>query len=135
RMKSLAITQANLENQRETVKEERRQRYDNQPYGLVFDTLFETAYDNFAYKHSTIGSLDDLNAATVKDVAEFSKTYYAPTNAVLTKVLFETSRWPSRRAQARSNGGVLPCFSSICSSRRVKIRRRSRSWSTRSWNA
>jgi predicted Zn-dependent peptidase len=86
RMKSLAITQANLDNQRETVKEERRQRYDNQPYGLTFDTLFATAYDNFAYKHSTIGSMEDLNAATVKDVADFFKTYYAPNNAVLTLV-------------------------------------------------
>ena len=86
RMKSLAITQGNLENQRETVKEERRQRYDNQPYGLTFDTLFETAYDNFAYKHSTIGSMEDLNAANVKDVAGFFKTYYAPNNAVLTLV-------------------------------------------------
>src|SRR5262245_57356936 len=86
RMKSLAITQANLENQRETVKEERRQRYDNQAYGRTFDTIFETAYDNFAYKHSTIGSMDDLNAANVKDVAEFFKTYYAPNNAVLTLV-------------------------------------------------
>jgi predicted Zn-dependent peptidase len=86
RMKSLAITQANLDNQRETVKEERRQRYDNQPYGLTFDTLFETAYDNFSYKHSTIGSMEDLSAATVKDVADFFKTYYAPNNAVLTLV-------------------------------------------------
>jgi zinc protease len=86
RMKSLVINQANLENQRETVKEERRQRYDNQPYGLTFDTLFQTAYDNFAYKHSTIGSMEDLNAANVKDVAEFFKTYYAPNNAVLTLV-------------------------------------------------
>jgi predicted Zn-dependent peptidase len=86
RMKSLAITQANLENQRETVKEERRQRYDNQPYGLTFDTLFDVSYDNFAYKHSTIGSMDDLNAATLKDVSEFFKTYYAPNNAVLTLV-------------------------------------------------
>jgi zinc protease len=86
RMKSLAITPANLDNQRETVKEERRQRVDNQPYGLTFDTLFETAYDNFAYKHSTIGSMEDLSAATVKDVSEFFKTYYAPNNAVLTLV-------------------------------------------------
>jgi predicted Zn-dependent peptidase len=85
-MKSLAITAGNLENQRETVKEERRQRYDNQPYGLTFDTLFETVYDNFAYKHSTIGSMDDLNAATLKDVADFFKTYYAPNNAVLSLV-------------------------------------------------
>jgi zinc protease len=86
RMKSLVINQANLDNQRETVKEERRQRRDNQPYGQTFDTFFETAYDNFAYKHSTIGSMEDLNAATVKDVAEFFKTYYAPNNAVLVLV-------------------------------------------------
>lgn len=86
RMKSLAITAGNLENQRQTVKEERRLRYDNQPYGLTFDTLFETAYDNFAYKHSTIGSMADLDAATVQDVADFFKIYYAPNNAVLTLV-------------------------------------------------
>ncbi|HYR41399.1 MAG TPA: pitrilysin family protein [Terriglobia bacterium] len=86
RMRSLAINQANLDNQRATVQEEKRQRYDNQPYGRTFDTLFETAYDNFAYKHSTIGSMEDLNAATVKDVAEFFKTYYAPNNAVLSMV-------------------------------------------------
>ena len=86
RMRSLVINQANLDNQRETVKEERRQRYDNQPYGQTFDTLFETAYDSFPYKHSTIGSMDDLNAASVKDVSEFFKTYYAPNNAVLTLV-------------------------------------------------
>src|SRR6058998_4240326 len=86
RMRSLVINQANLDNQRETVKEERRQRYDNQPYGLTFDTLDETAYDTFGYKHSTIGSMEDLDAASVKDVAEFFKMYYAPNNAVLTLV-------------------------------------------------
>src|SRR6266404_2066194 len=86
RMRSLAINQANLENQRQTVKEERRQRHDNQPYGQTFDTLFEVAYDSFAYKHSTIGSMEDLDAASVKDVADFFKTYYAPNNAVLTLV-------------------------------------------------
>jgi predicted Zn-dependent peptidase len=86
RMRSLVINQSNLDNQIATVQEERRQRYDNQPYGRSFETLFETAYDNFAYKHSTIGSMEDLKAATVKDVAEFFKTYYAPNNAVLTLV-------------------------------------------------
>lgn len=86
RMRSLAINQANLDNQRETVKEEKRQRYDNQPYGQTFDVLDETAYDIFGYKHSTIGSMADLDAAAVKDVADFFKTYYAPNNAVLTLV-------------------------------------------------
>src|SRR5438067_9183681 len=86
RMRSLVINQANLDNQPETVKEERRQRYDNQPYGQTFDTLFETAYDSFPYMHSTIRSMDDLNAASVKDVSEVVKTFYAPNNAVLTLV-------------------------------------------------
>src|SRR6202795_3756878 len=55
RMRSLVINQSNLDNQRKTVEEEHRQRYDNQPYGRTFEILLDAAYDNFAYKHSTIG--------------------------------------------------------------------------------
>ena len=80
------INQANLDNQRHAVQEERRLGIDNQPYGKTFEVIPETAYDNFAYKHSTIGSMEDLNAASVQDVAEFFKVYYAPNNAVLTLV-------------------------------------------------
>ena len=86
RMKSLVINQANLDNQRNAVQEERRLGIDNQPYGKTFEAILETAYDNFAYKHSTIGSMEDLNAAELKDVAEFFRIYYAPNNAVLTLV-------------------------------------------------
>jgi predicted Zn-dependent peptidase len=86
RMKSLVINQANLDNQRNAVQEERRLGVDNAPYGKVFETILDTAYDNFAYKHSTIGSMADLNAAEVKDVADFFRIYYAPNNAVLTLV-------------------------------------------------
>ncbi len=86
RMRSLVINQANLDNQRHAVQEERRLSIDNQPYGKTFESIQETAYDNFGYKHSVIGSMEDLNAATVKDVADFFKTYYAPNNAVLTLV-------------------------------------------------
>jgi len=86
RMRSLVINQANLDNQRKTVQEERRERYDNQPYGKTFEAVLDTAYDNFAYKHSTIGSMADLDKASVKDVADFFRTYYAPNNAVLTMV-------------------------------------------------
>ncbi|MDQ3816806.1 MAG: insulinase family protein, partial [Acidobacteriota bacterium] len=68
RMRSLAINQKNLDNQRNAVQEERRLGVDNQPYGRTFETILETAYDNFAYKHSTIGSMEDLNAATLQDV-------------------------------------------------------------------
>jgi predicted Zn-dependent peptidase len=86
RMKSLAITKENLENQRQAVKEERRLGVDNQPYGPTYERLDELVYDNFAYKHSVIGSMADLDAATVDDVRDFFKTYYAPNNAALALV-------------------------------------------------
>ena len=86
RMRSLEITKDNLDNQRHAVQEERRLRVDNQPYGKVFEVLDELAYENFAYEHSVIGSMADLSAATVEDVASFFKTYYAPNNAVLSVV-------------------------------------------------
>jgi predicted Zn-dependent peptidase len=86
RMRSLAINQANLDNQRNAVQEEKRLGEDNQPYGKTYDTIIETAFESFAYKHSTIGSMEDLNAATVQDVADFFRIYYAPNNAVLTLV-------------------------------------------------
>jgi zinc protease len=83
RMRSLAVTKENLDNQRETVKEEKKLRYDNQPYGQVFDLINSMIYKNFANAHSTIGSMEDLDAATVEDVKEFFRIYYAPNNAVL----------------------------------------------------
>src|SRR6188768_4200331 len=83
RMRSLAITKENLDNQRQAVQEERRLRLDNQPYGKSQERFNELVYDNFAYKHSVIGSMEDLNAATVDDVAAFFRTYYAPNNAVI----------------------------------------------------
>ena len=86
RMHGLIITKENLENQRQAVKEERRLRGDNQAYGNVSEKLEELIYDNFAYHHSVIGSMDDLDAATVDDVKEFFRIYYAPNNAVLALV-------------------------------------------------
>ena len=86
RMKSLAITKDNLDNQRNAVQEERRLGVDNQAYGKSGEVQQELIYDNFAYKHTTIGSMDDLNAASVEDVAAFFKMYYAPNNAVLVLV-------------------------------------------------
>jgi zinc protease len=83
RMRSLAITKENLDNQRHAVQEERRLGRDNQPYGKTFETLEELAYENFAYEHSVIGSMADLDAASVDDVSAFFKTYYAPNNAVI----------------------------------------------------
>ena len=86
RMRSLAVNQANVDNQRNAVQEERRLGIDNQPYGKAYLEIDNLSYDNFAYKHSTIGSMADLNAATVADVRNFFRIYYAPNNAVLTLV-------------------------------------------------
>jgi len=86
RMRSLDITKENLDNQRNAVQEERRLRVDNQAYGKTFEVLGELAYENFAYAHSVIGSMADLDAATVDDVTAFFKMYYAPNNAVLSIV-------------------------------------------------
>ena len=83
RMRSLNVNQANLDNQRNAVQEERRLRVDNQPYGHTNEAISETAYDMFGYKHSIIGSMEDLNAASVDDVKEFFKRYYAPNNATV----------------------------------------------------
>jgi len=86
RMRSLAVTQENLDNQRNAVQEERRIGLDNAAYGKSGEMQQELMYDNFAYKHDTIGSMADLNAASVADVQAFFKMYYAPNNAVLTLV-------------------------------------------------
>ncbi len=86
RMRAPNITQANFDNQRLTVQEERRQRTDNRPYGKTYEAVIDLAYDQFSYKHSTIGSMQDLNAATVEEAEEFFRTYYAPNNAALSLV-------------------------------------------------
>ena len=84
RMRALAINQENLDNQKEAVKQERRLSFDNQPYATaIVDRWPELAYRNWQNSHSLIGSFEDLNAATVEDVARFFRTYYAPNNAVL----------------------------------------------------
>ena len=89
RMRSLAITDENFHNQRETVKEERRLRVDNQPYAPAFIDGMTWPFDSagcFAYAHTVIGSIDDLNAAQLSDVKAFFDTYYAPNNATLVVV-------------------------------------------------
>jgi len=86
RMRNLDVTQDNLDTQRNAVQEERRRGLDNQPYGKTGEKYQETIYDNFAYKHSVIGSMDDLNAASLQDVTDFFRLYYAPNNAALALV-------------------------------------------------
>ncbi len=86
RMRTLKVTQENLDNQRSAVQEEKRLRYDNQPYVTAFLRMNELIFVNPANAHSTIGSMEDLDAATIDDVREFFRIYYAPNNAVITIV-------------------------------------------------
>ncbi|REE96284.1 M16 family metallopeptidase [Thermomonospora umbrina] len=82
-----ALTQANLDNQRDVVKNERRQRYDNQPYGTAFERLCALTFPaGHPYAHTPIGSMEDLDATTIDDCVAFFRTWYAPGNAVLSIV-------------------------------------------------
>jgi zinc protease len=84
RMRSLSINEENLKNQKEAVKQERRLSFDNQPYATAIVDVWPTLmFRNWQSSHSLIGSFEDLNNATVQDVAKFFKTYYAPNNAAL----------------------------------------------------
>ncbi len=79
-----AMTQEKLDNQRDVVKNERRQRYDNQPYGTAFEKIFANIYPkDHPYNWTTIGSLEDLSAASMEDVQSFFRQYYVPNNASL----------------------------------------------------
>src|SRR6201989_2266106 len=84
RMRSLSITDENLKNQKEAVKQERRLNFDNQPYATAIVDVWPTLiYGNWQSSHSLIGSFEDLESSTLADVTKFFKTYYAPYNAVL----------------------------------------------------
>jgi zinc protease len=80
-----AMTEEKLRNQQEVVKNERKERYDNQPYGDWDERIQSLVYPpTHPYHHPVIGSMEDIGAATLEDVAEFSRTFYVPNNAVLT---------------------------------------------------
>jgi zinc protease len=86
RMASLRITKETFSNERDVVKEERRMRVDNQPYGRLNEIIYNLAFTTHPYKHATIGSMEDLEAASVEDVRDFYNTYYVPANATLALV-------------------------------------------------
>ena len=83
RMATLRIDKDTFTNEREVVKEERRMRIDNQPYGRLNEIIYDQAFTVHPYKHPTIGSMADLEAASVEDVRDFYRTYYVPSNATL----------------------------------------------------
>src|SRR5215212_3224007 len=86
RMASLRIDKDTFTNERDVVKEERRMRVDNQPYGRLNEIIYDQAFTVHPYKHATIGSMQDLEAASVDDVRDFYNTFYVPANATLVLV-------------------------------------------------
>jgi predicted Zn-dependent peptidase len=123
RMGSLlaALDEESLENQRDVVKNERRQRYDNVPYGTAFERMTALAYpEGHPYHHTPIGSMADLDAVTLEDARAFFRANYAPNNAVLAVVgdidPEQTRRWvekyfgsiPSHDGRAPRRDGTLP---------------------------
>jgi zinc protease len=100
RMGSLKVDDANFKSEREVVKEERRTRVDNVPYGRVIEDLYAAAFTVHPYHHTTIGSMEDLDKATVADVQEFFNAFYRPDNATVVIVgdfsAEEASAWAQK---------------------------------------
>jgi zinc protease len=86
RLASLRIDEKVFQTEREVVKEERRMRVENQPYGRLNEIVYDQAFSVHPYKHPTIGSMKDLEAASIEDVRDFFRTYYVPNNATLVLV-------------------------------------------------
>jgi zinc protease len=86
RMATLRISEDVFRNEREVVKEERRMRVENQPFGRLSEIIYNEAFTVHPYKHPVIGSMEDLQAASIDDVRDFYRTYYVPENATLTLV-------------------------------------------------
>ena len=114
RMASLRIEEKIFKTEREVVKEERRMRVENQPYGRLNEIIYDQAFTVHPYKHPTIGSMKDLEAASIDDVREFFRTYYVPNNATLVLVGdFDTKEAlgaghavPRPRAEVREAGAA-----------------------------
>jgi zinc protease len=81
RMATLRIEEKTFKTEREVVKEERRMRVENQPYGRLQEIISDQAFTVHPYKHPVIGSMEDLEAASIDDVRDFFQTYYVPNNA------------------------------------------------------
>jgi zinc protease len=106
RMASLVVNEENFKKEREVVKEERRLRFENPPYGMLAEWVLDATFQVYPYKYLPIGSMEDLNAATVADVKQFFDTYYVPDNATLVVVGdFEPK---AALAQARAHFGKIP---------------------------
>lgn len=112
RMRHAIVNQIGVDTQREVVKEEKRMRMDNQPYGNLFTAVQNNLFTNHPYHWSTIGSMDDLNAAKLEEFQDFYKKFYVPNNAVLVVAgdikPEQTKKWISEYYGGIPKGTVAP---------------------------
>lgn len=112
RMRHAVINQIGVDTQREVVKEEKRMRMDNQPYGNLLTAILNNLYTNHPYHWPTIGSMEDLNAAKLDEFLDFYKKYYVPNNATLVVAgdlkPEQTKKWIAEYYGSISKGEVFP---------------------------
>ncbi len=113
RMLHAVVDDKGIETQREVVKEERRQRVDNQPYGSVLEETMKRAFKEHPYKWPIIGSMDHLEAAVEQDYVDFYKTFYVPNNATLSIAgdidMADAKKWVAEYfGQIPKGTGVIP---------------------------
>lgn len=111
RMLHPVINEVGVNTQREVVKEEKRLRYDNSPYGQLLVKIFADLYTNFPYNWTTIGSMDDLNAAKLSEFQNFFKKFYVPNNAVLSISgdinIDQTKQWVAKYFETIPKGAPI----------------------------
>jgi zinc protease len=115
RMRNLLITERIFNTEREVVKEERRLRFDNQPYGTVVETLYQHAFTVHPYRHMPIGSMADLDRASLADIRAFYDRYYVPDNATLVIV----GDFDAREAESLVKQNFGPLAPGVCPLDRV----------------
>jgi zinc protease len=112
RMSSLNITDENFKSERDVVKEERRLRVENPPFGRLFEVVLDKTFTTHPYRINSIGSMADLDAATVQDVRDFHSLYYVPNNATLVVsgdfVPGQVTRWVEKYFGAIPQGKPIP---------------------------
>jgi zinc protease len=112
RMASLNVSEENFVSERDVVKEERRLRIENPPFGRLFEVVLDKTFTTHPYRILPIGSMADLNAATIEDVREFHRTYYVPNNATLVVAgdfdADETLGWIEKHFASIPKGQAIP---------------------------
>ncbi len=129
RMASLRVDESIFRNEREVVKEERRMRVDNPPFGRLSEIIYEQIFTTHPYRYQTIGSMKDLEAASIEDVRDFYRTYYVPNNATLvlagdfdsTEAMALVEKYVGRVPRGRDVPREIPAEPAQLKERRVRL--------------